>query len=655
MVSRERINLAKTKLGNNAFFIMAKEIPLEDVNESKLSCKSPFKEEKTASAFWFNEGNMIKDFSTGLTMDFIDFSMKYHNKSFFGAVKELFDLVGFTYNDGDFKEDFNEDIYKTFKKAKDETSEDRTTAEKYLLKRGITAPTLDYCNVKQDASGNIAYQFFDHDNQLIQTKYRVSHSAKNGEFKWFWQKGADNCPLLYGINKVNYSVPLLIVEGMNDRLACVEAGYLNCVSIPGGANDKKWIEFNFDILEKFDEIILWFDDDQVGSLAAKECANRLGIYKTKIVSSDQYVKNKIKEYYSKYGTDIDKMDANNVLVCAGKDYVINLISKAEAVKNEHLKRLFDYEEVELQNMPYCSTGFKSLDKIIYGNFEGTFIVLTGYSGAGKSTLISEMGIIAPLESNKKVMIYSGEASGGVLLGNTFRPLAGRDHIIEYDNSSQGKPNGYAVTFAAKDAIREYYRDLIYNYDDGDGLSCNAKDILDGMEYAYRRYDVKFFTLDNLMTITTSDSDDDKYSSQIKFAKSLKAFTRKYPVTVILVAHPKKPAPGQREVDMYSVSGSSEIINLADRAFSVSILHEDKDGYDSCITVLKDRQTGKVNKKIKMFFDLPSGRIYSDKEELNKHYSWEIGFKPSYNESVLSKLVNNVHKDKTIEVFGEIKK
>ena len=655
MISRERINLAKSKLGEKAFFIMAEEIPLSDVNEQKLSCKSPFKEEKTASAFWFSEGNMIKDFSSGLTMDYIDFSMKYHSKSFSGAVKELFDLVGFTYNEGDFKEFSEEEVYKNFNRAHDEENNDRSIVEKYLLKRGISPKTLDYCNVKQDKSGNIAYQFYNHSNELIQTKYRVSHSAKNGEFKWYWQKGSDNCPLLYGINKINYSVPLLIVEGMNDRLACVESGYLNCVSIPGGANDKKWIEFNFDILEKFDEIILWFDDDDVGTTAAKECASRLGIYKTKIVNKNDFVKQKIKGYYSKYGISIDKMDANNVLVCAGKEYVLDLIAKAEAVKNEHLKKLFDYEEIELQNMPYCSTGFKSLDKIIYGNFEGTFIVLTGYSGAGKSTLISEMGIIAPLESNKRVMIYSGEASGGVLLGNTFRPLAGRDHIIEYDNSAQGKPNGYAVTFAAKDAIRDYYRDLIYNYDDGDGLSCDAKDILDGMEYAYRRYNVTFFTLDNLMTITTSDTDDDKYSSQIKFAKSLKAFTRKYPVTVILVAHPKKPSPGQREVDMYSVSGSSEIVNLADRAFSVSILHDDKDGYDSCLTILKDRQTGKTNKKVKMFYDLPSGRIYSDNEELNKHYSWEVGFKPAYNENTTKKLVNNLHKDNTIEIFGEIKK
>ena len=62
---------------------------------------------------------------------------------------------------------------------------------------------------------------------------------------------------------------MVIVEGLNDRLACVEAGYTNAVSIPGGANDLNWIDFNFNILEKCKEIILWFDDDEPGQSVLK--------------------------------------------------------------------------------------------------------------------------------------------------------------------------------------------------------------------------------------------------------------------------------------------------------------------------------------------------------------------------------------------------
>ena len=651
MVDKEKINEAKEKLGCKAFFIMAEEIPLECVDEKKMCCKSPFKDENTPSAYWFKDGNFLKCFATDLKMDYIDFSIKYHNNSFSEAVKELFDLVGMDYNESDFLTD----IKKDFKFASDEPENDRGLVEAYLLKRNISPETLDFCNVKQSISGDIAYQFYDQNNRLIQTKYRVAKKADNGDRKWYWQHGADVCPMLYGINRINFSSPVVIVEGMNDRLACVESGYSNCVSIPGGAGDKNWIEYNFDFLEKCQEVILWFDDDVVGQENVKECANRIGIYKTKIVKVTEDVKAKVREYFQKYNSNKDKVDANNVLVCCGQQDVLKLISNAEDVKNEHLKKLFGYKEIELINLPHCTTGFAELDRIVYGSFDNTFIVLTGYSGCGKSTLISEMGIIAPMEAKKKVMIYSGEAQGGILLGNTLRPLASNRHIIEYDNSSKGIPNGYAVTFQAKEAIKKYYMDYLYNYDDGDGLSSSSDEILESMEYAYRKYGVTFFTLDNLMTITTSDSDADKYSSQIKFAKSLKSFTRKYPVTVILVAHPKKPAPGQNEVDMYGISGSSEIINLADRAYSVGILKEDADGYNSYISILKDRQTGKSNKKIKMYYDASSTRIYSSEQELKKKYSWEYNFDPEYDTYTLTRLV----KDKSIkesdvsEVLGDI--
>ena len=40
-------------------------------------------------------------------------------------------------------------------------------------------------------------------------------------------------------------------------LSCIEAGFTNTVSIPHGAENVSWIEFNWEWLENFDTIILW--------------------------------------------------------------------------------------------------------------------------------------------------------------------------------------------------------------------------------------------------------------------------------------------------------------------------------------------------------------------------------------------------------------
>lgn len=645
---KERIVEAKRRLGAKAAHIMAKEIPIESWDSIHLKGKSIFREEQTPSMSWYDQGCCFKDFGNSMTIDFIEFLRKYKGMSFKEAVKKLFEMVDEECDEEELNHIYfgNNILSSSYIYPKDEEANDRSVVESYMIKRGISSQTLDFCNVKQSENGDIAYQFVDINGRLVATKYRVSHAASNSEiYKWRWQTGASNCPLLYGVDKIDITKPLIIVEGLNDRLACVEAGIINVVSIPGGATDKSWFKFNENFLNQFNELIIWADDDEAGQTMIKNCIEILESHRVKVVQGNEQIKEKIKEKsHGKY----DKIDANNVLVSCGPETIVEMINNVKDIPNPRLKDLFDYEDIELFNLPYVPTGFKTLDKIIYGNYKNNLVVITGRPGSGKSSLVAQMGIISPLESGENVFIYSGEIPGEILLGNTFRPLAGRNHIIEYDNSDRGVPNGYSVTTEAKIFLREYYRGRVISFDDESGLNSGADKILSDMEYSYKKYGVTFFTLDNLMTIATSTDEDHKYSSQIDFSKKVKMFTRKYPVTVILVAHPKKPGQGQKDVDLYGVAGASELVNLADRVFSISLLKDNPDG-DCRITILKDRQTGKVDRSIKLWYDIKSGRIYSDESELNRVYSWEKSFVPDYSEWIKSRLVVNVEDKK--EVLG----
>ena len=638
--SKEKIDEAKAKLGIKGAELIAKEVPVEMWDGKKG--KSIFKQENTPSMIWFEEKSMFKCFATGRTYDIIDHFCKYHKKSFCDAVKELFDLVKMPYDASDFKDNYNADKLIGYKYPKDEPENNRKIVEEYCLARSITPETLDYCHVKQDANGNIAFQLFNSDGVHMCTKYRISKAATNKDMKWWWQKDSSKCPLLYNMDRIDTTKPLLITEGYFDTLAAVESGFINAVSINGGAEDYNWIEYNYDWLEKFSSIIIWSDNDTPGDAMRKECVNRLGLARVKIVTPDDEVLSQVRAFYrEKFDIDCDKCDCSNVLSICGKDAVLRLIDNAKEVPNPRLKSLWDYDEIELASLPFISTGFKAVDKVVMGNFDNNFIVLTGFAGSGKSSMISEMGIISPLEAGKNIMIFSGEANGGTLLGTTFRPLAGRNHILQYENTVPYLPPVYKVTPEAKKAIREVYKNRIWNYEDGEEISTNAEEILNTMEYAYKRHNVTFFSLDNLMCISCVGNDEeDKYAAQIKFALALKRFTRKYPVTVILVAHPKKPAPGQKEAGMYDISGSSEIVNLADRAFAVGILKDDPQGFNSYLTVVKDRQTGRVGQKVKMYYDYATARIYSDAEELNKRYSWEDQVNITYPQVTSKDLVCN---------------
>ena len=652
-IDKEKIEEAKARLGENAAHIIAKEVPIEDWNEVELKGLSIFREEKTPSMIWFKNGNCFKDFSSGETYDIINHFMAKKNISFSMAVRELFDLVGMEYSDDDFFDKAGvRNKYKNYRFPKDEEPNDRLNVEAYMMKRCISPKTLDYCHVKESNKGYIAYQIFDIDGTHVGTKYRVSKDATNKDkFKWFWQQNADTSDVLFGVDKIDTTKPTLIVEGYNDCLACIESGYMNTVSIPGGANDFKWLEENYETLEKIPEFILWYDDDEAGQKASKVVADRLGNYKVKIVDIPLECKSKISEYF---GGKTDKADANNVLMSCGKDYVLKIIHDAKDVPNPRLKKLFDYEPVDIAQLPHVSTGLTTLDKLVTGNFSGDFVVLTGKSGEGKTTLTLEMCIIAPIENGHKVMAFSGEASGPVLLGRLMRPLAGPRHIKIIDNSSNGFPDTYIVHQNAQKAIAEYYKDKIWLYDDKGEMQTSAKTILDEMVYAYKKYGVDVFLLDNLMTIATSSSSDDKYSSQIEFVLALKKFTREYNVTVFLVAHSKKPQQG-KEDDMYSVAGAAEIVNLADRGYSIKRLNNDVEGYDSCITVIKDRHDGRVGQKAKLFYHRPSNRIFSDLDELKRSYKWEACYKSNYDKDFMDNLaINKIREPKkvdTSDIFG----
>lgn len=654
MISHEKIEAARVKLGDIARDIMVREIPIEQF-DGKTGL-SVFHKENTPSMTWFPERQIFKDFGTGQSMDYVDFAMRYHHLSFPEAVKEMFDLVGMDYEETDFNIAINNDYFgRGYKFPEDEPDNDRAIVNAYMAKRHISEATLDFYGVKQDGNGNIAFQFKNVDGKVVATKYRVSKAYMKGKTegpKWWWNRKANMCPILYGIDKVNTTQPLIIVEGLNDALACHEAGIQNAVSIPGGAEEMQWIKFNYDFLMAFKIIILWFDDDEIGQDGLSKVTNALGVSRVKTVQINQTVKDEITKNSN---GKVTKVDANNVLVFCGAETVVKMVNGAAYVPNPRLRPLSTYKEVELFDLPFISTGFKNLDNIVYGNFQNNLIVVTGRSAGGKSTVVNTMGIIVPLENDKKVMVFSGEANGGTLLGSIYRPIAGRRHIVKEDNSARGFPNFYRVTKQAKDFIRDYYMSLIYNYEEGESIRTDGHEILSQMDYAYNRYGVTFFTLDNLMCIETCGGEgDNKYSSQIEFAVALKKFTREHDVTVILVAHPKKMVAGQSELDMYSVAGASEIVNLADRVYGVGRLDPVKhEGHNSCITVLKDRQSGKVGAMAKMYYDFPTTRIYSDRAELEKAYSWEEKFNSNYPPQIKERLVVNMP-DGLDEIVGEKK-
>lgn len=884
------IKEAKQVYGDKAKEVIVNEWPLE-AYDGKNKARSPFNSDTTASCMWNQKELCWKDFSSGRVIGILDLFQHKYGDTYKGAIVRLCEETGVAlpddwnwtgYNKGELLPKNYRYPYIT-----EQSFNNRKDVEEYLGKRGLSIATLDHFGIKEDEHKNIVFEFFDADNMLLSVKLRPSHRIRPSEPKMFWQSGSDNCPLLFNVNRVNFEQPLVITEGNIDTMSVFEAGYYNVVSIPGGVQDTKWIEFNYKFLENFKQFIIWMDNDEAGQQGRQKIVKRLGEYNCKIVTPTDDVLDVIESYYQQYDANshIRKADANNVLIACGGGMVLNLLKTAKEIENPKVKRLMDYDEQQLQDLPRISTGFKAIDRVMYGNFENSLTVLTGKAGcvdcdteffnghewkriadfeqgdkvlqynddgtaelvsplvyvkspcdklwhfktkygidqclsddhnvyyrtndkrpvtkkfseirkiheshkrgfsgqfycsfeyggkginltdteiellcavfvyknseynsfctafskmlakswydctyrqlcvicdalmflrgygnfsttskevadfiqfaftathhsaniyadgemynvivsnrrmaimddmdgckakieeyttkdgfmycftvpshkwvmrrnnkivvtgnSGKSTWLNQFFIAEPLEAGERVLIYSGELPARILLGNILRPLASRRHIIELDNG-EDQPKGYKVTTEASKAIKSYYRDNLFVFDDLDELETSGGGLLEAMEYSYKRYGITSYVIDNLMTVDMRGVDgESKIDRQIQFVKRLKKFTREYPVKVLLVAHARKLASGQADTGLDDISGASEIVKLCDRCYDVRVVHND-DTEDALapstkISVIKDRQAGRVGAKFELYFDECSSRIYTDEPERDKQYAWE---------------------------------
>lgn len=658
MISKEKIREAKEKLGSGLFTYIVNDRNLTDYDESKFLMKSLINtEESTPSCTYYKDGCVMKDFSSGRSWDFIEYCMEFKYMSFQQAVQELFSVVGMEIKEKEKKMSNNDDFFLDYKYPK-YYDDDKTNVEKYLSIRGISKEVLKYADVTarkseyKSLNDIICFNYYDENNTLVLVKERTAGKVQKGMPKCWCQKDADTAPCLFNMNKIDYTKPIVICEGEIDALSVLESGYTNVVSVPLGAQNLQWIEFNYEFLDLFDEIILWFDNDAPGIKAVNEAVNRLGDYRCKVVKPDTTIQTMVEKYYKQFNEQlcITKTDANNILLACGVDYILQLIATAQEIPDDTLKDITSYEEIDIQTMPKNSTGFNKIDKSIYGIFKNSLNIITAVGGSGKSTLINMMGILAPIEQGEKVMLFSGEMSSGIILGQLFGLMAGRNHTIEWDNGPN-MPKGYTVTKDAKLWIKKWLKGRLYLYDTSSmNITTDAYKILDKMIYAYKRYGITNFVIDNLMCLSFDTNAENMNLTQTEFIVKLKTFTNVYPVSVFLVAHAKKIDGGAIR-DANVIAGSSNIPNAANRVFYMEILKDDQEGYNNKVTVLKDRETGMLGKEFKMYYDFATRRIYSNETELSKSYKWEIEYGKNihYDEHISKMLVCN-KKSEAEEIF-----
>lgn len=622
MVDKSLIEQAKNKIGDATADIIADIFKLEKYDSKNKKGCCPFHNENTPSFIYSPKTRKYHCFgSCNKSVDIVDAFMEGNNLTFNQAVAKVFELANMEVPMGE----VGVKTEPSYKYPTEVVCTDKSQVYEYWAKRKISKATIDYCDVRQDEHGNTVFNYYDTNDVLCLVKYRPSRKIdkSKGDLKAWCQKDADTMPLLWNMNRINTTQPLLLIEGEGDCMSAIEAGYLNTVSVCFGAGNYTWIEKNFDWLEQFDTIIICSDNDEAGEKMRKECVYRLGSWRCKVVNVPKYVE--------RDGKKIRIKDLNEVLYYMGKDKVMEIITQASDMPVESVVDYSDISSVDLDAIDGIKTGFKDIDRKLMKIFFGTFNILTGVNGSGKSSFLSQL-VCQTVEQGHSVWYYSGELPNFQCRGWLDYIFAGQRNIIQ---KNVGDTDFWKVTNEARKAMNNAYKERMFIYKDG--KSHKVPDLLESMVECIRKFGVKLIVVDNLTSVNLECNENNKYNKQEEFVVQLIDLAKKYNVAVILVVHPHKIETMRRLTKM-DVQGISAIIDLAHRIISLyRVTDEDKKGIpkkngdgwykppiksDVMVDILKDRMLGFEGSSVGLFYDRPSRRFFTSEFDLDYQYSWD---------------------------------
>lgn len=393
----------------------------------------------------------------------------------------------------------------------------------YLKGRGISLETQRRFRISEKGE-NIIFPFYSSEGDLTLAKWRsVVDKKKTGVTK-------DCRPILFGWQAVSPKTrSIVICEGEIDAMSFLEYG-VEALSVPfgGGTGAKQaWIEHEFDNLQRFDEVILALDMDEVGQKAAAEIVERIGRHRCRVA-------------------ELPCKDINECLTTGVERSVIReAIQNARSQDPAELRNAKEFMDDILRefNPSAEEAGFDLLwqrDKTIQFR-PGEVTLLAGVNGHGKS---EGMGHIL-LEA-----ISQGEK--GCVASLEFKPQRWLKRLV-LQASGLGNPTDNYIR-----KIVSWMSPSVWVFDVATVAKTDT--LLEVFSYARRKYGISVFVIDNLSKL---DIDLDDYNGQREFMDRLTDFAKQHNVHVFLVTHVRKGEDDSKPTGKMDIKGSGALTDLAD--------------------------------------------------------------------------------------------
>jgi len=455
-----------------------------------------------------------------------------------------------------------------------------------LQSRGISERTCELFKTYKDGE-ILRHYYFDSTGKVVGAKVRT----KDKDFRC---EGEVNS--LFGMQNFRHKTAkeqrLIITEGEMDAMSVYECLPWPVVSIPNGAAAaKKAIKNNYEWINHYDKIVLFFDNDEAGQKAANDAASVLPPSKTFIGFLDDY--KDASEALQAGDTEAVRQVLNFNHKQYQPDGIVDARTLLELVTTPTPPADHDYP-------------FQGLNKLLHGIQYGSLVTITAGSGIGKSSFLRE--ICAHL-------LDKGERCGYLALEESNRRTAlGLMSVIAGKSLHLGEQQRSELTEIFDDTIAKWNLHLF----DGFG-SYDPDHIYNRIEYMAAGLDTKVIFLDHLSILLSGLEGDERRMIDTTMTK-LRSLVERTGIALFLVCHTTTPPNGQSHeeggrVQLRSLRGSRSIGQLSDAV--IALERDQQSGSERDVTtvrVLKNRYSGEVGVACQLAYDLNTCRFNEHEAE-----------------------------------------
>jgi twinkle protein len=385
---------------------------------------------------------------------------------------------------------------------------------------------------------------------------------------------------------------MVITEGELDAASCQEAmpGW-PMVSLPSGAaSARKSIQRVIPWLQGYEEIVLFFDNDEAGCKAAEDAASVLPPGKVKIARLEEY------------------KDASDALQASDAEAIRRAIWDAKEYRPDGIVDGKSLLELVTTPTPPADHDypFQGIQNKLHGIRYGELVTITAGSGIGKSSFCRELATDLLNKGERVGYLALEESNRRTALGLMSVAVGKSLHLGEHDRSTLTE--AYQATLAdwnlfLFDGFGSFDPDLIYNR----------------IEYLATGLDARVIFLDHLSILLSGLDGDERRMIDTTMTR-LRSLVERTGVAMFLVSHLRRtstdtPHEEGARVTIGQLRGSAAIAQLSDGVIALERNQQTTTGNsDTTVRVLKNRYSGEVGVACNLSYDLSTCKFNETQAE-----------------------------------------